>query len=123
MRKKIIAGNWKMNNNKSETKQLISSINDLLKFRDNLRVIIAPSFTNLESAVRYSSDSFIEVSSQNVHHKTSGAYTGEVSAAMLLSIGVNIAIIGHSERREYFNENDLLLFEKVKTTLENEITF
>ena len=119
MRKKIIAGNWKMNNNKSETKQLISSINNLLKFRDNLRVIIAPSFTNLESAVGYSSDSFIEVSSQNVHHKTSGAYTGEVSAAMLLSIGINIAIIGHSERREYFNEDELLLFEKVKTTLDN----
>ena len=97
MRKKIIAGNWKMNNDKYETKELITSINKSLEFRDDLRVIIAPSYTNLESSVAHSNQSLIEVSAQNIHQKASGAFTGEISAPMLLSIGVKIVIVGHSE--------------------------
>ena len=117
-REKIVAGNWKMNNGLQETKLLI---NELLRETNHseCEVMIAPSFVSLKTAIDSLIDKNIEVVSQNVHQNNNGAYTGEVSAKMLSSIGIKTTIIGHSERREYFNETHDLLKHKVDTSLEN----
>ncbi|APZ46469.1 triose-phosphate isomerase [Polaribacter reichenbachii] len=123
MRQKIVAGNWKMNNDKNQTEVLISGIKEEIKdlSLDNTRVIISPSFINLESAVKSTEGSSIEVVAQNMHQAKSGAYTGEVSADMLKSIGIKTVILGHSERRTYFGETDEILAEKVNAVLENDL--
>ena len=105
-----------MNNNKAETAALI----DNLKAKGNfsgVEVKVAPTSIHLVQAVEALSDSAIEVIGQNMHQETNGAYTGEISAAMLQSIGVNSVILGHSERRAYFNETDEALAEKVTTAV------
>lgn len=121
MRQKIVAGNWKMNNDKSETKALIKGVKKSIKKLplENTRVIISPSYVSLSSAVKKAKNTNIEVASQNMHQAKNGAYTGEISADMLKSIGVKTVIIGHSERREYFGETDELLAEKIDTVLAN----
>jgi triosephosphate isomerase len=121
MRQKIVAGNWKMNNGKGETKNLITELQEEIKdlTLDNTRVIIAPSFINLESAVTQTEDTKIEVVAQNMHQAKNGAYTGEVSTDMLKSIGIKTVIIGHSERRAIFKESDEILAEKVNAALAN----
>ncbi|MBA6155647.1 triose-phosphate isomerase [Tenacibaculum sp. S7007] len=123
MRQKIVAGNWKMNKNLDEAKKLIKGIKKGVKdgLNDNTRVIIAPSFVNLNTAIKRTKKSSIEVAAQNMHQSKSGAFTGEVSADMLTDIGVDIVILGHSERREYFGESDALLAEKVDAALENNL--
>ena len=118
LRKKIVAGNWKMNNGLQETELLINELVAETN-RCGCEVMIAPSFVCLKTAIDLLIDNDIEVVSQNVHQKSSGAYTGEVSEKMLSSIGVKTTIIGHSERREYFNETHDILKHKVDTSLEN----
>ena len=119
-RKKIVAGNWKMNNGLQETELLI---NELAKETNHsgCEVMIAPSFVSLKTSIDYLKNKAIEVVSQNVHQKNNGAYTGEISAKMLSSIGIKTTIIGHSERREYYNETHEILKNKVDTSLENSI--
>ena len=117
MRKKIVAGNWKMNNDLTATNILISELIKKEK-TTNAEVMIAPAFVNLLEASKLLKDSSIIVAAQNMHFASGGAYTGEISAAMLKSIGVNTVILGHSERREYFNEDDNLLKQKVDKALE-----
>ena len=117
MRKKIVAGNWKMNNDLVATNILISELIKKEK-TTNAEVMIAPAFVNLLEASKLLKDSSIIVAAQNMHFASGGAYTGEISAAMLKSIGVNTVILGHSERREYFNEDDNLLKQKVDKALE-----
>ena len=120
MRTKIVAGNWKLNYDKKTTNKFIKSLKksvDKLPLK-NTRVIIAPTFVNLSSAVEKVEKSNIEVVAQNMHQATSGAFTGEISADMLKAVGVNTVILGHSERRTYFNETDQALAEKVNTILE-----
>jgi triosephosphate isomerase len=120
MRKKIVAGNWKMNNNLVQTKALLSEL--LNRDLDNgVEVIVAPSFTNLQAASLMLENTSIALAAQNMHHIESGAYTGEVSASMLTSVGTRYVILGHSERRAYFKENSPLLAEKVKTALANDL--
>ena len=123
MRKNIVAGNWKMNNDLTESKKLVKAIKKSIKREElkNTRVIVAPTFVNLSSVVKKSKKSIIEVASQNMHQAKNGAYTGEISATMLKSIGVEIVILGHSERREYFGETDALLAEKVDAALANKM--
>ena len=118
MRKKIVAGNWKMNNDLNKSLALIS---DLLKKvpQTDAEVMIAPTFVNLIPAVEAAKGSKIEVIAQNMHFAESGAYTGEISAEMLNSIGVKTTILGHSERRAYFNETDESLAKKVDTALKH----
>ena len=121
MRTKIVAGNWKMNNDKQETKVLIEQLQDSIEnlSLENTRVLVAPTFVNLSSAVALANNSKIEVVAQNMHQAANGAFTGEISAAMLKSVGVHSVILGHSERRTFFGETDALLAEKVDTTLAN----
>jgi triosephosphate isomerase len=121
MRSKIVAGNWKMNNDNKETKNLVKGIRKSIKrlSLDNTRVIVAPTFVNLTTAVKRAKKSNVEVVAQNMHQAKSGAFTGEVSAEMLKSIGINTVILGHSERRSLFGETDAILTEKVNAALEN----
>ena len=118
LRKKIVAGNWKMNNGLQETKLLINELKTEVNHCE-CDVMIAPSFVCLQTAIDLLTNNDIEVVSQNLHQEKNGAYTGEVSAKMLSSIGVKTTIIGHSERREYFNETHEMLKHKVDTSLEN----
>ncbi len=120
MRKHIVAGNWKMNNDLAQTQTLITE----LKMQSNasdVEVMIAPSFTNLWQAFNSLKDNSIEVIAQNMHFAESGAYTGEISADMLKSLGIKTVILGHSERRAYFHETDEILAKKVNTALKNEL--
>ncbi|XCF05506.1 triose-phosphate isomerase [Tamlana crocina] len=116
MRKQIVAGNWKMNNDLAQTETLITALKSQ-KNTSNAEVMIAPTATNLWQAYNSLKNSNIEVIAQNMHFAENGAYTGEISANMLKSIGINTVILGHSERREYFNETDELLAKKVDAAL------
>ena len=117
MRKKIVAGNWKMNKTESETTQFIEELKKQ-DLKSDIEVFIAPTFVNLSAAVKMTKDSGIHVSAQNKHQSASGAFTGEISSTMLLDIGVQHVILGHSERRAYFGETDELLKEKVQAEAE-----
>lgn len=120
MRKNIVAGNWKMNNDLAATKTLVSELKNLVR-TSNAEVMIAPTFVNLLEASRDLKTIDIEVIAQNMHFAENGAFTGEISAKMLKSVGVNTVILGHSERREYFCEDDAFLKLKVETALENKM--
>lgn len=121
MRKKIVAGNWKMNLNPQEGKQLISDVLIGLKGLDATHhVVFAPNFLCLTQAVsQIGNTPYVSIAAQDCHQEKSGAYTGDISAPMLKSAGVQSVIIGHSERREYHNENNALLAQKVNTALQN----
>ncbi len=123
MRKNIAAGNWKMNTNLSDGIKLAKELNEfLLNFNlGNNKVIIAPPFTHLASIIKEIDSNKISVSSQNCAAWEKGAYTGEVSAEMINSIGAQYVIIGHSERRQYFNEDNNTLLTKVKLCLKNSL--
>lgn len=120
MRKKIVAGNWKMNKNPMETKEFFEKFNGLVKDSENEVVICAP-FIDLAVAANEKAVN-IAVGAQNMHFEDKGAYTGEVSCKMLKSIGIEYVIIGHSERREYFNETDDSVNKKLKVALRENIT-
>ena len=107
MRKQIVAGNWKMNKDYFSSEIFVSKLINLYKSTDT-EVIIAPPFTSLRLSLNMLKGSSIDVAAQNMHFSESGAFTGEISASMLKSIGVNTVILGHSERRAYFNETDSL---------------
>ena len=118
MRKHIVAGNWKMNKTEVETTQLIDKLKKQ-NLKSGVEIFIAPTFVNLYSAVKAVSGSGIRVVAQNMHQSVSGAFTGEISSAMLLDIGVHHVILGHSERRNYFGETDKILKEKVQAALQS----
>lgn len=113
MRKKVIAGNWKMNKLPNETMEFIDKLIPLVKDTKDEVIICAP-FTDLFYALMATQETNIKVGAQNMHWEESGAYTGEVSAEMLKAIGVEYVIIGHSERRAYFAETDETVNKKVK---------
>ena len=123
MRKNIVAGNWKMNNDLAASKKLANQVAKLVKKNKvkGTKVIIAPTFVNLERVAKATKKSKVKVAAQNMHFAESGAFTGEISPKMLKSIGVKTVILGHSERREYFGEDDALLAKKVDAALENKM--
>ncbi len=124
MRTKIVAGNWKMNLDVDASKQLAKDISvDIQNLEtNNTRIIIAPTATNLYPVShQVGMDTRIELAAQNMHQAKNGAFTGEISAEMIRSVGVTNVILGHSERRAYFGEHNDTLAEKVTTALQNKM--
>ncbi len=122
MRKKVIAGNWKMNKVLSDVQDFVSTVTEQVKDNDRVETIICAPFPYLAYLVEATKDTPIKVSAQNMHFEDSGAYTGEVSPVMLKDIGVTHVVIGHSERREYFNETDETVNKKVHAAFNHGLT-
>lgn len=121
MRKKIIAGNWKMNKTTSETIELINNLKDKCKTDQADVVFFVPSI-NIIPALEASKNSNILIGCQNIHYMDNGAYTGEISADMLNELGIKYVLVGHSERRAYFNETDEIVNKKVLKSIEKGLT-
>ncbi len=120
MRQKIVAGNWKMNTTLQEGVQLAKNVNDILaKNAPKCTVILGTPFIHLTEVVKTVDAKNIKVAAENCADKEKGAYTGEVSAAMVKSTGAQYVILGHSERRQYYGETDAILKEKVDLALAN----
>ena len=120
MRRKVIAGNWKMNMLPNEAIKFIEEFAPLVK-DTKAEVILCVPYIDLFYALLNAQETNIKIGAQNMHFEESGAYTGEVSGKMLKSIGVEYVIIGHSERRQYYNETDKSVNEKIKSALKNEL--
>ncbi len=121
LRKAVIAGNWKMNKTPAEAKELISAIAPLVKDA-GCDVVACTPFVDLASAQEAAKGTNIQIGAENCHWEKSGAFTGEISADMLHSMGVNIVIIGHSERRQYFGETDVTVQKRVRAALDAGLT-
>ena len=123
MRKNIVAGNWKMNTTLQEGIELAKAVNEALKTRTaNCDVVIVVPFTHLASVNAVIDTDKLGLSAENCADKASGAYTGEVSAAMVASTGAKYVILGHSERRQYYHETAEILKDKVNLALANNLT-
>ena len=121
LRKAVIAGNWKMNKTPAEAKELISAIAPLVKDA-GCEVVACTPFVDLASAQEAAAGTNIQIGAENCHWEKSGAYTGEISAEMLSSMGVNLVIIGHSERRQDFGETDVTVQKRVRAALDAGLT-
>ena len=121
MRKNVIAGNWKMHHTIKETKDFFEKHSSELSRLDD-EIIIFPSYTSLETANELCKDNSINIGAQNMHYEEAGAYTGEISSDMLLDIGIQYVLIGHSERRKYYNETNTSVHSKVIKALEKGMT-
>ena len=121
MRKLTVAGNWKMNKTPKQTVELINELKPLVKDTDNKCIICVP-FTSLSDALKACEGTNIEVGAENMYFEEKGAFTGEIAPDMLEEMGVKYVIIGHSERRQYFNETDVTVNKKVKKAFEHNLT-
>ena len=121
MRKKVIAGNWKMNMNLHQSQKLVSEILNGLGKDSKVEVIVCPPFTSLSEVNSLLKGTQVKLGAQNMYYEESGAYTAEISADMLKSVGCEYVILGHSERRVIFNESDKLINKKIKTAIIKEL--
>lgn len=123
MRKNIVAGNWKMNTTLNQGKELVKDIiKNVTQISYDVTLIIAPPFTHLAGLSKLMYNTGIFLSAQNVADNESGAFTGEVSASMIKSTGAQYTIIGHSERRKYYDETDEIILEKILLSLQNDLS-
>ncbi|MBM6917812.1 triose-phosphate isomerase [Intestinimonas butyriciproducens] len=116
-RKTIIAGNWKMNKTPAETKEFIAQLKPHAARAKWCETVLCVPYIDLPAAVKAAKNTRVFIAAQNMHHAESGAYTGEVSAPMLCSLGVKYVVVGHSERRQYFGETDEIVAQKVQAAL------
>ena len=117
--KPVIAGNWKMNLDVESAKDLASSLSNV--DTQSAEVVLCPSFVHLSSVIHSLSDSVVSVGSQNLYYEGNGAFTGEVSAEMLVDLGCKYVILGHSERRELLNETDEVVNQKIKQAIKYQL--
>lgn len=122
MRQKMIAGNWKMNTTLPEAEKLAKElVNKMAEYKGDAKIVIAPPFTHLTKLKTIIDHTTISLGAQNLAWEASGAYTGEISASMLSSVGTEYVIIGHSERRQFFNESNVTLSHKTTLALHNNL--
>jgi len=122
MRKKLIVANWKMYKTPEETAAFFREFLPMVAANTRDEIVVCPPFIDLPAAVAAAEDSNVAIGAQNVHWEKAGAFTGEISAPMLTSLRVTHVIIGHSERRQYFNETDDTVNRKLEIALENALT-
>lgn len=122
MRKKIVAGNWKMNTSVEEGISLIKELSSYLKDAPKCEVMVFPPALHLVSLKEIAQNTVVQIGAQNLYFENNGAFTGEISATMLKDSGINLTLVGHSERRQYFNESNEILNKKVKKALEFGLT-
>lgn len=120
MRKTVVAGNWKMNKTPKQTVELINELKPLVDGSENKCIVCVP-FTSLSEAIKATEGTNIKVGAQNMYFEEKGAFTGEIAPDMLEEMGVKYVIIGHSERRQYFNETDVNVNKKVKKAFEHNL--
>jgi len=117
MRKPVMAGNWKMYKTPAETTAFFEKFRPLVEKSEHCEIVICPPFTNLAAAVTAAQGSPIRVGAQNIAWAREGAFTGEISGAMIVSTGATYAIVGHSERRQYFGETDATVLKRTQAAL------
>jgi triosephosphate isomerase len=117
MRKRIIAGNWKMNKTPEDSKELAEGIKLDLADVSEVDIVVCPTFTGLDAVSKVIGETNIKLGAQNMHWEAEGAYTGEISASMLRDLYCHYVILGHSERREYFGETDEIVNKKTKAAI------
>jgi len=117
MRKPVIAGNWKLFKTSAEAVELVTALKPLVSGAANVEIVVAPVFTVLDRVSKVIAGSNIKLSAQDCYWEAEGAFTGEISAKMLLDVGCSHVIIGHSERRQYFGETDVTVNKKIKAAL------
>jgi len=122
MRKKVMAANWKMYKTPDETGQFFREFLPLVAGHDRDEIVVCPTYISVAAAIEAARGSNVAIGVQNVHWKADGAYTGEISAPMLLCLGVTHVIVGHSERRQYFGETDDTVNLRLKAALESGLT-
>lgn len=121
MRSKLIAGNWKMNKTISEALDLVKALSDGILESANVEVVVSPSYVAINKVAEFLKNSFIKVSAQDLFWEDAGAFTGAISAPMIKDAGAKYCIIGHSEKRQFFNETDETVNKKIKAAIAHDI--